>query len=137
MNSLAIRKGSRAMSVVFVACLAVAAHASPNVFDDAVFWFRGGKDDGDHFMQQGEFFDDLHADDASHPNHLMGVLPYDSPALAAGFKTNAVFRNENVVFPALGTNIVKEMQVLRFSDTVIPYSVNNEELSLAAICKAL
>ena len=125
MNSLAVRKGSRAMSVVFVACLAVAAHASPNVFDDAVFWFRGGKDNGDHFMQQGEFFDDLHANDTSHANHLMGVLPYDSPALAAGFKTNAVFRNENVVFPALGTNIVKEMQVLRFSDTVIPYKGKN------------
>ena len=90
MNLLSMRKCSWATSGVFAACLTFAAHGSANVFDDAVFWFRGGKDiNGNGYMQSGEFFDDLHANDASHNNHKMGVLPYTSPALAAGFKANA------------------------------------------------
>ena len=71
MKQLAMRKCSRTLSGVFVACLGFAAQGAPNVFDDAVFWFRGGKDDGDGYMQQGEFFDDLHANDNGNPNHQM------------------------------------------------------------------
>ena len=62
MNRLSMRKSLRAMSVVFVASLAFAAQGAPNVFDDAVFWFRGGKDiNGNGYMQTGEFFDDMQA----------------------------------------------------------------------------
>ena len=103
-----MRKSLIAMSVVFVMCLAFAAHGSVNVFDDAVFWFRGGKDkNGDGYMQQGEFFDDLHANSNAHPNHQMPIM---------GFSQNAELRTEQVVFPALGTSVPKSMQVLHIGN---------------------
>ena len=74
MKLLTVRKFPRVMNSVFVACLALAAHGAANVFDDAVFWFRGGKDiSGDHCMQQGEFFDDLQANNNNHANHKMSM----------------------------------------------------------------
>lgn len=101
----------------FMSAASLSAQGSTNVFNDAVFWFRGGKDlNGDGYMQQGEFFDDLHANDNSHANHQMGMSsenytgPYNSL-----FTGNAVLQNEDVVFPALGTNFVKNMQVLHIS----------------------
>ena len=113
-------KPSKIMNSVFVACLAFAAHGSTNVFNDAVFWFRGGKDiNGDHYMQQGEFFDDLHANDASHANHNATTTSYagqtggHSHSVFAG---NAAFATERVVFPALGNNAVENMQVLHISN---------------------
>ena len=110
--------------IMLSALLSAAAQGAPNVFDDAVFWFRGGKDkNGDGYMRhQGEFFDDLHADDATHANHQMGVQTYSSPAIADGFKSNAVFRQEKVVFPALGRQVVKNAPVLHLSNNAIPYS---------------
>ena len=49
--------------------------AEANVFDDAVFWFRGGKDhvtvNGQ--LDKGEFFDDMHANDPSHTNYTLAV----------------------------------------------------------------
>ena len=102
------------MSGAFVACLTFAAHGSTNVFDDAVFWFRGGKDkNNDGYIQQSEFFDDLHANDASHGNHQMPMSSSYYTGDSAAFKGNAVFQNETVVFPALGMS--KEMQVLHIS----------------------
>ena len=99
MKSSTAHKFLVAMSSVFVACLASAAYGSANVFDDAVFWFRGGKDiSGDGYMQQGEFFDDLHADDNDHANHKSSMVNYSLDA----FKVNAAFQTERVVFPALG-----------------------------------
>ena len=127
MKLLSMRKCSWAMSGAFVACLTFAAHGSTNVFDDAVFWFRGGKDkNGNGYMQQGEFFDDLHADDESHSNHTMPMsssqyyVQDDYADLRQRFKANAVFRSERVVFPALGTNVVAEMQTLHISDIGVP-----------------
>ncbi|MBQ3808958.1 MAG: hypothetical protein II840_13505 [Kiritimatiellae bacterium] len=125
MNLLSMRKCSWAMSGAFVAFLTFAAHGSANVFDDAVFWFRGGKDiSGDGYMQQGEFFDDLHANDPAHDNHKMDMSSKSYTGQLDEFKKNAVFQNEPVVFPALGTSIVKEMQVLHISDDIV---VNNEK----------
>ena len=131
MNLLSIRKCSWAMSGFFVACLTFAAHGSPNVFDDAVFWFRGGKDiNSDGYIQQGEFFDDLHANDNEHSNHDMPMSSsYYVSGNAVAFKNNAVFCDEDVVFPALGTSITKNMQVLRIANAVassnyFPFDVN-------------
>lgn len=119
MRTLTARRFSWAMSVVFVACLAFAAQGSTNVFNDAVFWFRGGKDlNGDGYMKQGEFFDDLHANDDNHGNHKMPMASEHYTGNSAAFLGNAVFQNEQVVFPALGVNIVKEMQVLHISDDI-------------------
>ena len=119
MNRLSMRKSLRAMSVVFVASLAFAAHGSANVFDDAVFWFRGGKDkNGDGYMIPGEFFDDLQANDNSHDNHKMPMSSSRYTGDSEVFRGNAVFRNEQIVFPALGTSVVKEMQVLHISDDI-------------------
>ena len=56
------------------ACFALATYGASNVFDSAVFWFRGGKDiGGDGYMQKGDFFDDLHANEPTHDNHQMSM----------------------------------------------------------------
>lgn len=91
------------------ALFATSAFGSQNVFDDAVFWFRGGKDcvAADGQLRTGEFFDDLHAADASHANHQLEVT---------GYAENGVFRTEDVVFPALGAAFSKPMQVLHVAD---------------------
>ncbi len=108
----------------FMSAASLSAQGSTNVFNDAVFWFRGGKDlNGDGYMRdQGEFFDDLHADDPTHNNHKMAVQTYTSFAIADGFKYNAVFRTESVVFPALGRQIVKNVPVLNLSNNPVEYS---------------
>jgi len=125
MKSLAMSRRSRVMSGVFVACIAFTVHGATNVFDDAVFWFRGGKDiGGDGYMQKGDFFDDLHANAPTHDNHQMSMSTSYYTGQLEPFKENAVFRDEQVVFPALGTSIVKDMQVLHISDAVV---VNNNK----------
>ena len=128
MNSLAMRKCSRTVIGVFVACLAFAAQGATNVFNDAVFWFRGGKDiGGDGYMQKGDFFDDLHANDSTHENHKMPMTGFTGAYSA--FATNAVFRNEQVVFPAPGSHIAKETRVRHISNAAksknyYPFVVN-------------
>ena len=103
--------------VCFMSAAPLSAQGSTNVFNDAVFWFRGGKDlNGDGYMQKGEFFDDLHADDESHANHQMGMSSEKyTGQYNSLFTGNAVIKKEDVVFPALGTNFVKNMQVLHIS----------------------
>ena len=129
MKPSAAHKFSVAMNIVFATCLAFAANGAANVFDDAVFWFRGGKDkNNDGYIQQSEFFDDLHANDASHGNHQMPMSTSLYTGDSVAFKGNAVLQNEAVVFPALGTS--KEMKVLHISCLqaagryYFPYDVN-------------
>lgn len=112
---------SAAMLAVFISATPLSAHASPNVFDDAVFWFRGGRDcvSANGYLQQGEFFDDLHADDPTHDNHKMSMSTSYYTGDYAGFRANAVIRSEPVVFPALGRGVVKNMQVLRISNVAV------------------
>ena len=112
-------------AMAVMACLALAAQASPNVFDDAVFWFRGGNDkNSDGYIDQGEFFDDLRAETPADGNHNMTM----ASTLYIGeygslFKGNAVFRNEQVVFPALGASAAKDdVQVLHISDAAVNYN---------------
>ena len=80
-----------------------------SVFDDALFWFRGGKDSitVNGQLDRGEFFDEIHANDLNHNNHKL--KPY-------GYAENMTFRNERVVFPALDPSQAKEMQVLHVQD---------------------
>ena len=141
MNLLSMCKCARAMSVAFVACLALAAHGSVNVFDDAVFWFRGGKDiNGNGYMQQGEFFDDLHANDDSHANHKMSMTSYAGQTSGYShsvFAGNAAFATEQVVFPAFGTDVVENMRFLHISNDgkkigstnyYFPFAVNPQSI---------
>ena len=115
MGKITIAAASAAMLAGFVSAIPLSVDGSTNVFDDAVFWFRGGKDiSGDHCMQQGEFFDDLQANNNNHANHKMSMSNFTGDYKS--FKENAAFQNEPVVFPALGTNVVKDMQVLRISN---------------------
>ena len=93
----------------FMSAASLSAQGSTNVFNDAVFWFRGGKDkNSDGYIDYGEFFDDLRANTPNDGNHNMTM----SSTLYTGqygslFKGNAVFRNEQVVFPALGASAAK------------------------------
>ena len=120
MKTWTARRFSWAVSGVFAACLAFAAHGSTNVFNDAVFWFRGGKDlNRDGYIQQGEFFDDLHADDDENGNHNVSMVSYAGQTAGHShsvFAGNAKFATEPVVFPALGAAVVENMHVLRISN---------------------
>ena len=70
----------------------VALRGSGSVFNDAVYWFRGGMDkNGNGVMDGGEAFDDLHANDANHANH-------DRMAVS-GWMENCEFVTEDVVLP--------------------------------------
>ena len=140
MKSLTAGKCSRTLSGVFVACLAFAAQGSTNVFNDAVFWFRGGKDlNGDGYMrQQGEFFDDLHANDPAHDNHKMTMSSEYYTGDSAGYKINARLDEEQVSFPALGTNIINTMKVLRISNVkgnnkYFPFDVNPHPMNILSL----
>jgi hypothetical protein len=96
--------------LMFSAILSAATvQASTNIFNDAVFWFRGGKDGvtADGKMQTGEFFDALHANDSAHAHHQLPVK---------GYLENAQFVNEDVVFPALGLSVTQNVQVLKIRD---------------------
>lgn len=117
----------------FMSAASLSAQGSTNVFNDAVFWFRGGKDiNGDGYIDYGEFFDDLRAKTPNDGNHNMTM----SSTLYTGqygslFKGNAVFRREEVVFPALGTSATKDdVQVLHISADAqggsyyFPFAVN-------------
>ena len=95
-------------ALVGMAVAALAAFAG-NVYDDAVFWFRGGKErvTANGQMETGEFFDDMHADDLAHANHSLPLK---------GYAENAVFATEPVVFPALGLSVTQDLQVLRIEN---------------------
>ena len=111
--------------VCFMSAAPLSAQGSTNVFNDAVFWFRGGKDkNNDTYMQQGEFFDDFHADEVNHDNHNMSVANYSGSV--AGFKVNAVFKKEPVVFPALGIETTESLQYLHISDFVVTNPANDQ-----------
>lgn len=121
--------------VCLMSAASLSAQGSTNVFNDAVFWFRGGKDlNGDGYMQKGEFFDDLQADDNGHANHQMSMASDQyTGQYNSQFKGNAVIQEEDVVFPALGTNFVKKMQVLHIADDgksnyYFPFDVKPREL---------
>ena len=109
--------------------LAATASAAPTVYDDAVFWFRGGKDcvTANGNLETGEFFDDLHADDEGHAHHQLPPV--------AGCE-NAVFRTERVVFPSLGREVGHDMKVLYISDkdrnsARPPFAINAKNLYIA------
>ncbi|MCR5840068.1 MAG: hypothetical protein K6G94_10600 [Kiritimatiellae bacterium] len=130
-----------AMLVCCISATPLFAHGSTNVFNDAVFWFRGGKDlDGNGYMKTGEFFDDLHAKDASHDNHKMPMTSYTGQTGGYShsvFAGNASFATEQVVFPAFGTDVVENMRVLRISNDskkisstnyYFPFAVNPQSI---------
>ena len=100
MRKNTIVASTAAMLACFLTAMPETAHGAPNVFDDAVFWFRGGKDlNGDGYMQKGEFFDDLHANDVSHANHQMGMSSENyTGQYNSLFTGNAVIQKEDVVF---------------------------------------
>ena len=97
------------ISVLSAVLIAFVTYAKSTIFDDAVFWFRGGKEcvTANGMMEEGEFFDALHANDLNHPNHKLPIYSYPE---------NALFRTEQVVFPTLGKDIAQEAQVLHITD---------------------
>ena len=60
--------------------LGVALLAQGGVYDDAIYWFRGGKTTGTGTAVQ--MFDEMHASDTSHANHS-GAQFYGRPASRA------------------------------------------------------
>lgn len=86
-----------------------APRGSGCVFNDAVYWFRGGKDiNGNGTMDSGEAFDNLHANDANHANH--------GGMAVKGWKENCSFVTEDVILPAYGADAPRELQYLRLNN---------------------
>ena len=76
-----------------VACLfALASVAYGDVYDDAIFWFRGGTNvtANGRTAVKGDLFDSIHANDPSHKNHT---------ATFFGYEDCRVLRYEDVQFP--------------------------------------
>ena len=87
----------------------VTPRGSGCVFNDAVYWFRGGKDiNGNGTMDSGEAFDDLHANDVNHANHGRMAVK--------GWKENCSFVTEDVILPAYGADAPRELQYLRLNN---------------------
>ena len=83
--------GSAGMLVgVFVAAFSLMASAG--VYDDAIFWFRGGKTVGTAVT--GSLFDEAHANDTNHPNHKGAFTGYED--------CRSIVR-EKVQFPSCAT----------------------------------
>ena len=57
------------------AALCLTATAYGDVYDDAIFWFRGGTNvtANGRTAVKGDLFDSIHANDPSHKNQLRGL----------------------------------------------------------------
>jgi len=71
-------------------CLAATAYG--DIYDDAIFWFRGGTNvtANGRTAVDGDLFDSIHANDPTHKNHKASFW---------GYEENRVLRYENVQFP--------------------------------------
>ena len=78
-----------------------AGAAFGGVYDDALFWFRGGKTSGTAVA--GSLFDEMHADDPSHANHQ---------AVFTGYEDCRTIEPESVKFPS-GRDEAQTVNVLR------------------------
>ena len=79
--------------LALVACLlACAAAAYGDIYDDAIFWFRGGTNvtANGRTAVKGDLFDSIHANDPSHKNHTASIW---------GYEDCRVLRYEDVQFP--------------------------------------
>ena len=79
--------------LALAACLlACAAAAYGDIYDDAIFWFRGGTNvtANGRTAVKGDLFDSIHANDPSHKNHT---------ATFFGYEDCRVLRYEDVQFP--------------------------------------
>ena len=84
--------------------ICLTAAVSAGVYDDAIFWFRGGRDlNGNGLCEKGEFYDEMHAGNTSHGNHQTTFT---------GYPESIVLRNEDVKFPC-GRDTAKSMPVLQ------------------------
>ncbi len=93
------------VAAVLAACSALGA----DVYRDAVFWFRGGKDaNGDGLLNTStsnkEFFNELKAAD---PNHA------SQTCIARGYADGIALETEPVVFPCQ-PNVTQDLQCIRF-----------------------
>ncbi len=80
-------------NLALAACLfACAAAAYGDIYDDAIFWFRGGTNvtANGRTAVKGDLFDSIHANDPSHKNHTAAFF---------GYEDCRVLRYEDVQFP--------------------------------------
>ena len=82
--------GKRYKLALFACIAAVAAYG--DIYDDAIFWFRGGTNvtANGRTAVKGDFFDSIHANDPTHKNHTASIW---------GYEDCRVLRYENVQFP--------------------------------------
>ena len=74
------------------AALCMVATAYGDIYDDAIFWFRGGTNvtANGRTAVKGDFFDSIHANDPTHKNHTASIW---------GYEDCRVLRYEDVQFP--------------------------------------
>ena len=90
-------------TLLTVLTIGLTAAVCAGVYDDAIFWFRGGRDlNGNGLCEKGEFYDEMHAGNTSHGNHQTTFT---------GYPESIVLRNEDVKFPC-GRDTAKSMPVL-------------------------
>ena len=80
------------LGIMGAAALCLATTAYGDVYDDAIFWFRGGTNvtANGRTAVKGDLFDSIHANDPSHKNHTASIW---------GYEDCRVLRYEDVQFP--------------------------------------
>lgn len=76
-----VKKGivlGKGYKLAIVACFAAVA-AYGDIYDDAIFWFRGGTNvtANGRTAVKGDFFDSIHANDPTHKNHTASIWGYE------------------------------------------------------------
>ena len=80
------------LGMMGAAALCLAATAYGDVYDDAIYWFRGGTNvtANGRTAVKGDLFDSIHANDPTHKNHTAAIY---------GYEDCRVLRYEDVQFP--------------------------------------
>ena len=122
-----LKKGIALGELALVACFAAVA-AYGDIYDDAIFWFRGGTNvtANGRTAVKGDFFDSIHANDPTHKNHTASIW---------GYEDCRVLRYEDVQFPC-NRDDRKSVPVLHLScktNTAVVGGVTTNMLFMPAV----
>lgn len=91
--------------IISVVLMAVCFICRADVFSDAIYLFRGGRDaNQDGYAATGDLFNEMHADQADHASHSQVECSY-------GYSDGRMFRTEKVVFPS-SNSVTQDLQCL-------------------------
>ena len=115
------------LGMMGAAALCLAATAYGDIYDDAIYWFRGGTNvtANGRTAVKGDLFDSIHANDPTHNNHKAAIY---------GYEDCRILRYEDVQFPC-NRDDRKSVPVLHLScktNTAVVGGVTTNMLNMPA-----